>query len=42
MKAVHNVLTKKDSTISTNYTCHAWVDKRLIVCTAKGDILIAE
>jgi hypothetical protein len=28
--------------ISQEYTCHAWIDKRLIICTAVGDILIAE
>lgn len=32
----------KDISISKNYTCHIWIDTRLILCTAKGDILIGD
>jgi len=32
----------KDVSISKNYTCHVWIDTRLILCTAKGDILIGD
>lgn len=40
---VHDRLIKKDTNlISTNYTCHGWIDRKLFVCTAAGDILIAE
>jgi hypothetical protein len=32
----------KDVSISKNYTCHVWIDTRLILCTARGDILIGD
>ena len=32
----------KDPAISKNYTCHIWIDSRLILCTARGDILIGD
>jgi hypothetical protein len=39
----HDRLIKKDNNmISTNYTCHAWIDRKLIVCSAVGDIFLAE
>ena len=27
---------------STHYTCHLWLDKRIIVCTVDGEILLME
>ena len=38
-----NQLTKKDHTAySLNYTCHAWVDGYLLVCTDRGEILACD
>lgn len=38
----HEKLIKKDLNISTNYTSHLWLDRRIIVTTFEGDILLAE
>ena len=38
-----NQLTKKDPFMySTNYTCHAWVNNYLLVCTDRGEILLCD
>ena len=43
LKNVHNSIAKKESHISNNYTCHAWLpDGRLIVCTDQGEIMLLE
>jgi len=34
---------KKESHISSNYTCHAWLNEgKIIVCTDQGEILLCE
>jgi len=43
LKNTHNAITKKESHISNNYTCHAWLpDGRLLVCTDQGEIMLLE
>jgi hypothetical protein len=43
MQPIHNTLIRKEkSTVSTLFTCHIWLDKRIIICTWEGDILLAE
>lgn len=43
LRQTHAQLIKKDqSSFSTNYTCHAWVDNHLIICTAKGEIMYCD
>jgi len=39
---VHEKLIKKDLKVSSNYSCHAWIDNRLIICSNSGEIFIAE
>ena len=38
----HEKLIKKDLNISTHYTSQLWIDRRIIVSTIEGDILLAE
>ena len=39
----HNQLTKKDpEKYSQNYTCHAWVQEFLLVCTDRGEIMFCD
>jgi hypothetical protein len=42
----HHQLNNKDREVSTNYSCHQWMDQdgslRLILCTAEGDIMALE
>ena len=38
----HEKLIKKDLNISMHYTSHLWLDRRIIVTTIEGDILLAE
>lgn len=38
----HEKLIKKENSICADYTCHAWIDKRLIICSSEGDIFLAE
>ena len=42
LQPFHERLIKKESSISTHFTCHAFIERRLIICTAEGDILLAE
>lgn len=38
----HDKLMKKDINVSTTFTSHLWLDRRIFVTTNEGDILIAE
>lgn len=38
----HDRLIKKENNFCADYTCHGWIDKRLIICTSQGDIFLAE
>ena len=42
--ADHTQLNNKDRQISTQYSCHAWMQDtgRLIVCTENGEIMLCE
>ena len=43
IRETHKQLIKKDQlSYSTHYTCHAWVDNHLIVCTIKGEIMYCD
>ena len=43
LKNTQNAIGKKESHISNNYTCHAWLqDGRLLVCTDQGEIMLLE
>lgn len=42
MSPTHEKLIKKDLQVSTHYSTHAWIDKRLIVCSVVGDIFLVE
>jgi hypothetical protein len=43
MKTVYSQVSKKELSISMNFTCHAWMpDSRLLICNDNGDILILE
>lgn len=42
LSPVHEKLIKKENQISTNYSCHGWIDRRLIICSNEGDIFLAE
>jgi len=43
MRATQTQLAKKEKTrCSAHYTCHLWLEKRIVVCTQEGDILLAE
>ena len=43
MKATHSAMTKKEASISNNYTCHLWLpDGKVLVCTDQGEILLLE
>jgi|LauGreDrversion4_2_1035121.scaffolds.fasta_scaffold18020_2 hypothetical protein len=35
-------VSAKDLSVTKLYTCHIWIDNRLIVCTSKGEILIGD
>jgi len=36
-------MSKKESHISSNYTCHGWLnDGKILVCTDQGEILYCE
>ena len=36
-------LSKKDQHLQDrNYTCHAWLDNHLLVCTDRGEILFCD
>jgi hypothetical protein len=38
----HDKLIKKDLNISTDYTSQLWMDRRIILTTIEGDVLLAE
>jgi hypothetical protein len=42
LKATHTSILKKEAHISNNFTCHAWLEGRLIVCTDSGEIMLLE
>ena len=42
--ADHTQLNNKDRHVSTQYSCHAWMQDtgRLIVCTENGEVMLCE
>lgn len=44
LKPEPHQMNKKESHISSNYTCHAWLpaDGRIVVCTDSGELLLCE
>ena len=43
LKVVHQQVHKKETTVSTNYTCHALLsDGRILICTDYGEIVLLE
>jgi len=43
LQTLRGSLMKKDKgRFSTDYTCHIWINKKIIVCTHEGEILLCE
>ena len=42
LQPTHDRLIKKDLPVSNDYSCHAWIDRRIIICSTRGDIFLVE
>ena len=42
LKAHKSQIEKKEQHISMHYTCHLWIEGRLLVCTDQGEILLLD